>query len=158
MALNHRPSSQETSIIVALMEQVEGLRGDIKAQTETITNKMDAQTKETRGEFKELREDISEIKARLAQGSEQIRTLRKDVDAQGTRCQVHGTTALERRAPPPPAAQPATGRQEKKSKPAWWLLLLAGGALAYAGERLTKFVINGMADPPPVVQPTQPKP
>jgi hypothetical protein len=38
------------------------------------------------------------------------------------------------------------------------LLLLAGGALAYAGERLTKFVINGLADPPPVVQPTQPKP
>lgn len=33
-------------------------------------------------------------------------------------------------------------------KPSWWLVLLAGGALAFLGERATKFVVNGMADPP----------
>jgi septal ring factor EnvC (AmiA/AmiB activator) len=142
-------SSQETSIIVALMDQVEGLRSDIAKQTETISNKIDAQSKESRSEFKELRDDISEIKSRLASGSEQIRTLRKDVDAQGERCAVHGTTALEKRASP----QPTTGRKAKATAPAWWVVLIAGGALAWGGERFAKFVINGMADPPPAVAP-----
>jgi septal ring factor EnvC (AmiA/AmiB activator) len=141
------------NLVMALMEQVEGLRGDIAKQTETISNKLDAQTRETRSEFKELREDISEIKSRLASGSEQIRSLRKDVDAQGSKCAVHGTTALEKRVEP----QPTTGRKAKASSPAWWVVLLAGGALAYGGERLAKLFINGMADPPPAVTPA-PKP
>jgi septal ring factor EnvC (AmiA/AmiB activator) len=136
------------NLVMALMEQVEGLRGDIAKQTETISNKLDAQTRETRSEFKELREDISEIKSRLASGSEQIRSLRKDVDAQGAKCAVHGTTALEKRPDP----QLTTDRKAKTANPAWWLILLAGGALAYVGERGVKFIINGMADPPPAVQ------
>jgi hypothetical protein len=131
------------------MEQVEGLRSDIKAQTETISNKLDAQSRETRSEFKELREDITEIKTRLASGSEQIRTLRKDVDAQGSKCStVHSTTALERKG----AGDVTTSRHRRA--PAWWAVLLAGGALAWGGERIAKFVINGMADPPAAVAPS----
>jgi hypothetical protein len=132
------------------MEQVEGLRGDIAKQTETISRKLDEQSKEARGEFKELRDDITEIKTRLASGSEQIRNLRKDVDSQGERCAVHGTTALEKRH------EPTSDRKAKASGPAWWVALLAGGALAWGGERLARFVINGMADPPPVVQSAPP--
>lgn len=145
-----KTTSQEASIIVALMDQVQGLRGDIAKQTETISKKLDDQTSETRGEFKELREDISEIKARLASGSEQIRTLRRDVDAQGGKCAVHGTTALERKS-----AADVTTRAHRRSPP-WWLVLLAGGALAWGGERLARFVINGLADPPAAPAPIKP--
>jgi hypothetical protein len=41
-------------------------------------------------------------------------------------------------------------------KPAWWLVLLAGGALAFVGERATKFVVNGMADPPSIQSTAKP--
>lgn len=144
-------SSQEVSIIVALMEQVEGLRGDIAKQTDTISKKLDEQSRESRSEFKELREDISEIKTRLASGSEQIRSLRKDVDAQGERCTVHGTTALEKRHEPTDTSAVA-----KTPKMAWWVPLLVGGALAWAGERIARFVVNGLADPPAAVAPSPP--
>jgi hypothetical protein len=39
---------------------------------------------------------------------------------------------------------------KKKAMP-WWLPLLIGGALAFVGERAAKFVLNGLADPPPSV-------
>jgi len=147
-----KPTSQEASIIVALMDQVQGLRTDIARQTETIAAKLDAQTKESRDDFKEVREDLTEIKARLASGSEQIRTLRRDVDAQGGKCAIHGTAALERKT-----AGDVTTCAHRRSPP-WWLVLLAGGALAWGGERFARFVINGIADPPAAPALATPKP
>ena len=151
MAGPNKTTSQEASIIVALMDQVQGLRGDIAKQTDTISKKLDEQTRETRDEFKDIREDLTEIKTRLASGSEQIRTLRRDVDAQGRKCDIHGTaSALERKA-----AEAETAVESPPKKMAWWLPLLIGGALAWVGERGVKFLINGIADPPAAVSPSK---
>lgn len=156
MAPPGKHASQEVSIIVALMEQVEGLRADFKQTTETIVKKIDDQGKETAAKVDTLRGDIAEMKERLARGSERMEVMRRDIDAQGNKCAVHGTTALQRKseiAMAPAAAEPA----ESKPKMAWWAILLAGGALAWAGERGIQVIINAMADQPAVAQVAPPK-
>lgn len=137
----------ETSIVVALMEQIEGLRSESRAQTESITKKLDAQSEEARAEFKELRKELSAVTARMASGSEVMRALRRDVDGVKAHCALtHSPTALERKSK---NASNAETEPITKSKPIpWWLVLLIGGVLSVVGERFAKFVINGMADPP----------
>jgi hypothetical protein len=156
-------------MIVALMESLEGLRTDLRSQTDVINKKLDTQAGEskeivkkidanaveTRGELKDIRRDISEMKVRLGEGSERMRNLRRDVDGVVSKCAtMHPatvtTSALQRRQ------EESTVIHKKKSMP-WWLPLLAGGALAFVGEKLARFVINGLADPPVVVaQPSMP--
>lgn len=154
MAPPGKHASQEVSIIVALMEQVEGLRADFKQTTETIVKKIDDQGKETADKVDTLRGDIAEMKERLARGSERMESMRRDIDSQGVKCAVHGTTALQRKAETAavPPAVPSTSRIESKPKIAWWAVLLAGGALAWAGERGIQVVINALADKPAVAQ------
>lgn len=158
----HKPTqSGELSIVVALMESIEGLRSDLYAQTDTINKKLDSQNKElvqkidanaaeARNEFSELRSDMADMKIRLAEGSERMRTLRRDVDEAKA---LRGTTALQKKTE-------EETRPHKKGMP-WWLPLLLGGALAFVGEKLARFVINGLADQPvtvtaPIAQPPTP--
>jgi hypothetical protein len=165
----NKAPSQETNMIVALMESLEGLRTDLRSQTDVINKKLDTQAGEskeivkkidanaveTRGELKDIRRDISEMKIRLGEGSERMRNLRRDVDGVVGKCAtmhpaVPVTTALQRK-------QEESTRIHKKRAMPWWLPLLAGGALAFVGEKLARFVINGLADPPVVVaQPSVP--
>lgn len=144
-------SNPEVNLIVALMEHIEGLRSDLRTQTESITRKLDvqdqkfdAQARETRGEFFELRNEISDVKARLAEGSERMRNHGKDIDSIKATCQSKhpSTTALQRKEDSDSSRRPA------KKSPPWWLTLLVGGSLAFVGERAAKFFINGMADQP----------
>lgn len=146
--------SGEMSLVVALMEQIEGMRSDLRTQTESITNKLDTQNKEmvkkiddnaaeARKEFGDIRSELSDVKIRLAEGSERMKNMRKDIDGNANKCVYHaGTTALVRKQDP--LTEPA---RKKKDIP-WWLPLLAGGALAFVGEKATRFIINGLADPP----------
>jgi hypothetical protein len=166
----HKTPSQETNMIVALMESLEGLRTDLRTQTDVINKKLDTQADEskeivkkidanaveTRGELKDIRADISDMKVRLGEGSERMRNLRKDVDGVIGKCHtmhpaIPSTTALQRKQ------EESTVIHKKRTMP-WWLPLLAGGALAFVGEKLARFVINGLADPPPAVtaQPSVP--
>ena len=144
----------EMSLVVALMEQIEGMRADLRTQTESITNKLDTQNKEVvkkiddnaaeaRKEFSDIRSDIADMKVRLAEGSERMKNMRRDIDDTKGRCAVHSTTALEKKR----ATDDETRTHNKKGMP-WWLPLLVGGALAFVGEKLARFVINGLADPP----------
>jgi hypothetical protein len=169
MAPPNKTTSQETTMIVALMEALEGLRGDLRTQTDVINKKLDTQADEskeivkkidanaveTRGELKDIRADISEMKVRLGEGSERMRNLRRDVDGVVGKCAtmhpaIVTTSALQRKQ------EESTAILKKKSMP-WWLPLLAGGALAFVGEKLARFVINGLANPPVVVaQPSVP--
>lgn len=155
------------SLVVALMEQIEGMRSDLRTQTQSITNKLDTQNKEVvkkiddnaaeaRKEFGDIRSELSDVKIRLAEGSERMKNMRKDIDGNANKCVYHaGTTALVRKQEEP--------ARKKKDIP-WWLPLLAGGALAFVGEKATRFIINGLADPPVAavnvttqgVSPTQP--
>lgn len=149
-------SSQENNIIVALMDQVEGLRADFKQTTETIVKKIDDQGRDTAAKVDTMRGDISEIKERLARGSERMEHMRRDVDAQNAKCQVHSTTALQKKSEVAFAPAPAEA-PESKPKMAWWAILLAGGALAWAGERGIQVIINAMADKPAVAKSDTPK-
>lgn len=145
-------SSSEISITLTLMEQVEGLRSDFRATTETIVKKLEDQGRETATKIDSLREDVSDMKVRLARGSERMENLRRDVD--GLR-----PTALEKKKSAPSPSEATTEKSSKSSKMAWWIPLLVGGALAFVGERGAKFVINGLADaptPPVVVAPPYP--
>lgn len=154
------PTSGEMSLVVALMEQIEGMRSDLRAQTESITNKLDAQNKEVvkkiddnaaeaRKEFGDIRSELSDVKIRLAEGSERIKNMRRDIDASALKCVYHAsTTALVKKT------DSQTEHVSKKGMP-WWLPLLVGGALAFVGEKAARFVINGLADPPAVTAHTQ---
>ena len=150
----------EVNLIVALMEQIEGLRSDLRAQTDSINRKLDAQdlksdaqdlkfdaqAKETRGEFSDLRSEVSDVKTRLAEGSERMKNLRRDVDSAKVKCEGHhsiATVALQRKDDASGARRP-----EKKHSPPWWVALFLGGALAFVGDRAAKFLINGIADSP----------
>lgn len=199
--------SGEVSIIVALMEQIEGLRNDFKTTTETIVKKVEDQGKdtakkledhgkdtaqkidalamETRTEIRELREDFSEMKTRLARGSERMENMRKDLDNQGSKCVNHQAAVVAASSAATQASQAAqaaaaaantanttanavavaqaqaatsalTRKEPSGPKFAWWVVLLVGGVLAYTGERLAKFVFNGLADPPAVGAPSAP--
>jgi chromosome segregation ATPase len=155
-SLKSTPSG-ETSLIVALMESIDGLRADLRIQTETINKKLDAQTddnkeivkkidanaSDARREFSEIRSEMADMKARLAEGSERMKNLRRDVDGIVTKCAVQhpSTTALQRKTD-------ETDKVSKKKSMPWWLPLLVGGALAFVGEKAARFVINGLADPP----------
>jgi hypothetical protein len=151
MPPSHKPSG-EVSIIVALMEQVEGLRQDFAKTTETIVKKIEDQGRDTAAKIDKQGNDIADIKERLARGSERMENMRRDLDNQNDRCQVHGSTALVRRT------EPATTKTEKPPRVAWWVMLAAGGALAWVGERGVQVLINAMADRQPVaaVAPSQP--
>lgn len=162
---NPTPSG-EMSLVVALMEQIEGMRADLRTQTESITNKLDAQNKEVvkkiddnaaeaRKEFGDIRSELSDVKIRLAEGSERMKNMRKDIDGNANKCVYHaGTTALQKKG------EPSTDRVSRKKSLPWWLPLLVGGALAFVGEKAARFIINGLADPPvtAVTAPTQAPP
>ena len=162
------------SLVVALMEQIEGMRSDLRVQTESITNKLDTQNKEVvkkiddnaaeaRKEFGDIRSELSDVKIRLAEGSERMKNMRKDIDSNAGKCVYHaGTTALIKKQMP----DTDTITKKKKVLP-WWLPILAGGALAFVGEKAARFIINGLADHPvaaaapvytpyPPPQPSQP--
>lgn len=146
------------NLVMKLMEQIEGIRDDLRSQSDTLNKKLDAQTEginrkldkqaeDNKNEFKELREDVAEMKARMAEGSEKMRNLRRDVDDTKHKCAA--TTALEKKRP---CDEETKAVKKKEGKFPWWVLLLAGGALSWIGERGVSRFFNAMADPPAATQ------
>lgn len=124
--------STETSIIVALMEQIEGLRSDFKATTETIVKKVEDQGKETATKIDGLRDDIADMKIRLARGSERMEAMRRDIDNGAKRCvdthlPIPVSTALERKRP----SEAETVKQSRKTEP--WKVVVLTAALTGIG-------------------------
>ena len=140
-----RPT-EEIQVITALMSQIEGLRGEVKTQAEQTRTEIRLHKDSTDSEFKDIRGDLGDVKERLAEGSEKLRTLRRDVDANAATCKACTTTALERKHHPRPATD--TDITTKK-RMAWWMPILIGGALTWVGERGIQVVINSLASPPP---------
>lgn len=129
-------SKPDESIFVALIEEIRGVRSDMNRQTEAITNKMESNQVENRAEFKEIREDISEMKTRLAEGSERMKNTRKDLDEVQARCQVHSTTALERKR-----TEQATPETRKRRLPLWQVIAITS-IITYAAPILFNKAIS----------------
>jgi predicted RNase H-like nuclease (RuvC/YqgF family) len=171
-------SGEHTSIIVALMEQIEGMRSDMSKQTEAITAKMDSQnaainTKldqqaaDNRAEFRELRDELTDMKVRLGEGSERMRNMRSDIEAVKTNCKTahppgatpavpHSTTALERKA----RQEAETEISPRKKGGFNWKHALIVAAITGIGSQygpvLVQKLIDSLATKPAVVAKTNP--
>lgn len=141
--------SDEVKMMTEFMNQLDGLRKDVVRSTEFLSRKLDDQTKETRVEFKELRDDVSDVKERLARGSERMENMKKDIEDRRTTCRGHELQALEKKP------QEITTEVSRK-KMSWWVVLLIGGALTYVGEKGIQVLIDSLATKPPVTQSSKP--
>lgn len=144
------PKSEETNLITAFVEQMKGLRQELKDQNKSINDKLDAQTKENREEFRDIRNDLAEVREGMAKGSERMENMRRDIGKleNAPRCDCNPSAALERKQ------MEATTEisSAKKIKISWWQMILIGGALTYLGEKAVKVLINSLADPPAASQ------
>lgn len=147
-----RPS-EEVNIMIEFMKQMQGLRTDMNHNSGLISNKLDAQTVESREEFKELRLEVSDIKIRLAKGSERIENMKKEIDEKKITCRGHELEALEKKINHDEV--PTEVATAKKPLP-WWLVLILGGAATWIGEQSIKVFVNAIADKPAVIQPVKP--
>ena len=144
-----KPPTSEFSVVSTLIEEISRARTESAVQAREVLSKIDAYQGENRQEIKELRADVTDILVRLAEGSEKIKNLRKDVEESKLGC--------------PAATKPATAlvanryrntedsdeairiRKKNRSNLAWWQLTAFSAALAYLVPTLVQKTIDVLA-------------
>jgi chromosome segregation ATPase len=144
-----RPGSKD--LIVALIEEIREVRSDMGKQTETLTSKIDTNHKqltdkieanqtETRNEFKDIRKELTDVQARLSEGSERFRNLQKQQQEMKDNCAAHPSALIRK------IRQQEDTERVKKKVP-WWVVAGVSAVLTVVIPPLVMKIAATIATP-----------
>jgi predicted nuclease with TOPRIM domain len=143
--------SGSKDLIVALIEEIREVRSDMGKQTETLTSKIDtnhiqltdkieANQTETRNEFKDIRKELTDVQARLSEGSERFKNLQKQQEEMKTNCVAHPSALIRK------IRQNEETERVKKKVP-WWVVAVVSAALTVVVPPLVVKIASTIAAP-----------